>query len=73
MTTTIHVKADLYDITWDTPHKGTTLPTAVRVNFKTHDFDGFMHQAIVKDLESRYFVKVLSFSKQNFQYTISTN
>ena len=70
MQTVIHVKANLYDIVWDTQHKSTTLPESVRVNFKTTDSGGFMHTAIIRDLEARYGVKVLSFSKKDFKWSV---
>ena len=70
MSTLIHVRANIYDIVWDTKHKGTTLPHSVNVNFKTTDTSGFMHQAIIKDLEARYLIKVSSFSKRGLTWKL---
>ena len=70
MSTTIHVKADIYNIEWDTLNQYTSLPTSVHIDIKTKDVDGFMHQAIMHDLEKRYLVKVASYSKRNFQFSV---
>lgn len=68
--TTIHIRADIYNIEWDTLHKCTTLPDSVHIDIKTKDVDDFMHQAIMHDLETRYGVKATSYSKRNFQFSV---
>ena len=70
---TIRIKADLYDITWDTPHKWTTLPAQVRVDFKTEYFEEgqFLATAICRDLESRYRVPVKGWERWKIEYEMN--